>query len=161
MCALDPSTSRGRWPRGSGPGSSRSRALARPAEQGLHLDRESHVALDLQLALHEGGGPVELAGHDLDPVAGVSLQGQVRRRARFALARLGFAVLDVHPPLAAPVTAQVERDHGVRAAGLFGDEEVGHRLDYLVGGHLNFGHRTLPEQSITLAVRSSTSEYPC
>ena len=43
----------------------------------LELHGEAHVALDLELALHEGGLSVELAGHHVDKVVVVDGQRHV------------------------------------------------------------------------------------
>src|SRR5919204_722321 len=84
-------------------------------EEGLHLDRESHVALDLQLALHERGRSVELAERHLHVVLRVHVDGEVRV-IRLTFARFGLAIVDLHPPLATLVTAEVKLDGRVRAA---------------------------------------------
>ena len=69
----------------------------------LQLHGEAHVALDLELALHEGGLSVELSGHHVDEVVVVDGQGDVRLDA--------VVVADVEPHVAAAVLGVDEPDH--------------------------------------------------
>src|SRR5579859_657589 len=119
------------------------RGLAGALEEGLHLDRQAHVAFDLELALHEGGGAVELPGHDLDPVAGIGQQREIGRVSRLALPGFGLTVVDLDPPLAAVVSAEVELDGCLGGAGLLRQKVLGQVLDDLVGCQLGFRHQLL------------------
>src|SRR5712692_2794461 len=102
-------------------------------ERNQHLDRKTHVAFDLELALHEGRGPVHLTKQDLHQVAGIRQDGQLRRIGRLTLAGFGRAVVDLDPPLAGLIAAQVERDGGVGAARLLRNEAGGNGLKQIVG----------------------------
>src|ERR1700726_3308593 len=53
------------------------RASTRLAEHRLELHRKPHVALDLDLAAHEGHGSVELAGGQVDEVLRLHGDGDV------------------------------------------------------------------------------------
>src|ERR1700738_2921183 len=148
-----------RWASGWRPGSSteidsgpgRTLLLGRALEEGLELDREAHVALDLELALHERGGAVHLPERDLHVILGRCQERQVRV-LDLTLARFGGAVVDLEPPLPALVATQVELHGGVRRACFGGVEVLGHLLDHgvrrdLVGRHL-LGH-VLPSGFVT------------
>src|ERR1700680_3095515 len=75
------------------------RLLARSLEQGLQFDGQAHVAFDLELARHEGGHSVHLAGHDLHEVSIGCDEGEVGGLRSVALSRLRFAFVDLYPPL--------------------------------------------------------------
>src|SRR5215831_8421405 len=117
-----------------------------PPEHGLHADREAHVALDLELAAHEGGRRVQAAGEDLHEVAGVGDERQVGG-LDLALPRGRPAVGDFDEPLAGVCSRQIEQDRRARVAGLLRDEVVRHFVDDHVwrdirGGSL-VGHEIL------------------
>src|SRR5437763_659888 len=97
-----------------GPGRSRVRSRTRipssgntSAEDLLELERERHIALDLELALHERHLAVQLAGYEIDKVLR-------HHRDRYAgcieLARLHFATRlgEIDVPIAAAIAREVE-----------------------------------------------------
>src|SRR6266852_2968800 len=62
------------------------RLLARSAEEARHLDGEAHVALDLELTLHEGGCAVQLSKGDFHVIHCVGHESQLGRFGRVTMA---------------------------------------------------------------------------
>src|SRR5215472_10220585 len=93
--------------------------LAGHPEHGLHPHREAHVALDLELAAHEGRRRIELAREDLHEVARVGEHGEVGA-LDLALAGGRLAVRDLDEVLAGLLAAEIELDARAGVAGLLG-----------------------------------------
>src|SRR2546425_873424 len=139
-------------PAAAGPGVG---PVAWPAEHRLHAHGKAHVALDLQLAAHEGRRRVHLACEYLDRVPTVCQQREV---GVVGLALVGrcLPVGNLEEPLAGMLTTEVELDRGVGAARLLRLKVVRHSPDHLAGCELVV-HAVL--HSMTLCGMRRASSY--
>src|SRR5207302_10797914 len=117
--------------RGSGP------RIASPSllQQPLALHRQAHVALDLELLLHECGHRVELAGRNVHPVVRAGDEGGIRTLGRPGRNARG-AVIDPQRPT---LPGQVELVGGVQAGDLIRlgpDPSLDFRKNVLGLGHV-------------------------
>src|SRR5215467_7859325 len=101
-------------------------ALAGALEEGAEADGKGHVAFDAQAPAHERAGAIELAGEDKDVVGGARAQREVRI-LEFAASGLRRSVLDLQPPAAAAISAEVDLDRLVHRAGLGAVQVARHR----------------------------------
>src|SRR5258708_38674429 len=89
------------------------------AKQGLQLHGQPHVALDLELAAHEGHGAVEAALGEGDEVLGGHRDGHAGVVGG-PFAHVAFAVGEADVPDAAVVAAEVELEDAVHPRDLLG-----------------------------------------
>ena len=85
----------------------RPRLLGR-IEHGTKLHREAHVALDLDLPLHEGLLRVETARAHLDKVVGTDSHRHVRLGLCLALVNGPRAILEVDDPVIAALDDKLD-----------------------------------------------------
>src|SRR5450759_300349 len=107
------------------------------AEDVLELHCQPHVALDLELAAHEGHGAVELAINQVQEITGRHGDGDVGALG-LAATELAGVVGQLDPLLAPTVAGEVELVSGIHARNLRGiDLETAFYLreDFVNSGH--------------------------
>src|SRR5690349_1965384 len=90
------------------------------AQERLELHGERHVALDLDLALHEGRRGVHLARSDGDPVFALGDRDGALGLAVLLLDPRAVGLGEIGEPLAAAFAADVEQVRGVDLLRLLG-----------------------------------------